>query len=132
MVGLSAARWADPANPTGWSVPWTVLEPVPVPLALVQTGIVGNAFTIAVANGSQPVTVDFSNASGSATLVYEVDRTGNIITVNPIDITTMSGMNYFTAALTSNTPVKVYGIPQAGGTIMGYVVVYFTGMAPIS
>ena len=132
VVGLSAARWADPANPTGWSVPWTVLEPVPVPLALVQTGIVGNAFTIAVANGSQPVTVDFSNASGSATLVYEVDRTGNIVTINPVDITTMSGMNYFSAALTSNTPVKVYGVPQAGGTIMGYVVVYFTGMAPIS
>jgi hypothetical protein len=132
VVGLSAARWADPANPSGWSVPWTVLEPVPVPLALVATGIASNAFTIAVADGSQPVTVDFSNTSGSATLVYQVDRVGNIVTLSPVDITTTTGMNTFTAAMTAGTPVKVYGIAQAGGTLMGYVVIYFTGMAPAS
>jgi hypothetical protein len=132
VVGVSAARWADPANPSGWSVPWTVLEPVPVPLALVTTGIVSNAFTISVADGSQPVTVDVSNTSGSATLVYQVDRVGNMVTVSPVDITTTSGMTTFTTALTANTPVKVYGIAQAGGTIMGYVVFYYTGMAPIS
>jgi hypothetical protein len=132
VVGVSAARWADPANPSGWSVPWTVLEPVPVPLALVTTGIASNAFTISVADGSQPVTVDVSNTSGSATLVYQVDRVGNIVTVSPVDITTTSGMTTFTNALTATTPVKVYGIAQAGGTIMGYVVFYYTGMAPIS
>jgi hypothetical protein len=132
VVGLSAARWADPANPSGWSVPWTVLEPVPVPLALVQTGVASNAFTIAVADGTQPVTVDFSNTSGSATLVYQVDRVGNIVTLSPVDITTPTGMNTFTTAMTAGTPVKVYGIAQSGGTLMGYVVIYFTGMAPMN
>ena len=132
VVGLSAARWADPANPTGWSVPWTVLEPVPVPLALVATGVAANAFTIALANGTQPVTVDFSTTSGSATLVYQVDRAGNIITVSPVDITTMAGMTTFTTAMSAGTPVKVYGIAQAGGTLMGYVVIYYSGMAPMS
>jgi hypothetical protein len=132
VVGLSAARWADPANPSGWSVPWTVLEPVPVPLALVATGVASNAFTIMVADGSQPVTVDFSNTSGSATLVYQVDRVGDILTVSPVDLTTPDGMNTFSTNLVANTPVKVYGIAQAGGTLMGYVVIYFTGMAPIS
>ncbi len=132
VVGLSAARWADPANLSGWSVPWTVLEPVPVPLALVATGVAANAFTIAVADGTQPVTVDFSTTSGSATLVYQVDRTGNIISVSPVDITTTAGMNTFTTAMTAGTPVKVYGIAQAGGTLQGYVVIYYTGMAPMS
>ncbi len=132
VVGLSAARWADPANPSGWSVPWTVLEPVPVPLALVATGIAGNAFSIALADGTQPVTVDFSNTSGSATLVYQVDRSGNIVTVSPVDLTTMAGMNTFTTAMNAGTPVKVYGIAQAGGTLMGYAVIYYTGMAPMS
>jgi hypothetical protein len=132
VVGLSAARWADAANLSGWSVPWTVLEPVPVPLALVATGIAGNAFTIALADGTQPVTVDFSTTSGSATLVYQVDRSGNIVTVSPVDITTMAGMTSFTTAMNAGTPVKVYGIAQAGGTLMGYVVIYYTGMAPMS
>jgi Domain of unknown function (DUF4382) len=132
VVGVSAARWADPANLSGWSVPWTVLEPVPVPLALVATGIAGNAFSIALADGTQPVTVDFSTTSGSATLVYQVDRSGNIVTVSPVDITTMAGMTTFTTAMTAGTPVKVYGIAQAGGTLMGYVVIYYTGMVPMS
>jgi hypothetical protein len=132
VVGVSAARWADPANLSGWSVPWTVLEPVPVPLALVATGIAGNAFTIALADGTQPVTVDFSTTSGSATLVYQVDRSGNIVTVSPVDITTMAGMTTFTTAMNAGTPVKVYGIAQAGGTLMSYVVIYYTGMAPMS
>jgi hypothetical protein len=132
VVGLSAARWADPANPTGWSAPWTVLLPVPVPLALVATGVASNSFTIAVANGTQPVTVDFSTTSGSATLVYQLDRTGNVVTVSPVDITSASGMTTFTDGLTAGTPVKVYGIAQADGTLKGYVVVYFTGMAPMN
>jgi hypothetical protein len=132
VVGASAARWADPANLSGWSAPWTVLAPVPVPLALVATGVAGNSFSIALANGTQPVTVDFSNTSGSATLVYQVDRSGNIITVSPVDLTTMAGMNTFTTAMSAGTPVKVYGIAQAGGTLMGYVVIYYTGMAPMS
>jgi hypothetical protein len=76
--------------------------------------------------------VDFSTTSGSATLVYQVDRSGNIVTVSPVDITTMAGMTTFTTAMNAGTPVKVYGIAQAGGTLMGYVVIYYTGMAPMS
>src|SRR3984957_19417916 len=132
VVGVSASRWADPANLSGWSGPGTVLEPVPVPLALVAAGMAGNAFTIALADGTQPVTVDFSTTSGSATLVYQVDRSGNIVTVSPVDITTMAGMTTFTTAMNAGTPVKVYGIAQAGGTLMSYVVIYYTGMAPMS
>ncbi|HEY4974393.1 MAG TPA: DUF5666 domain-containing protein, partial [Steroidobacteraceae bacterium] len=132
VVGVSAARWADPANPTGWSAPWTVLLPVPVPLASVATGVAGNGFSIAVANGTQSVTVDFSNTSGSAALVYQVDRVGNILTVSPVDITSASGMTTFTDNLTAGTPVKVFGIAQADGTLQAYVVIYYTGMAPMS
>jgi hypothetical protein len=132
VVGLSAAIWGDPANPTGWSAPWTVLLPVPLPLAVVATGVASNAFTITVPNGAQPVTVDFSNTSGSATLVYQVDRSGGIVTVSPVDITTTTGMTTFTNAMTAGTLVKVYGIAQFNGTLKGYVVFYFTGMMPIS
>jgi hypothetical protein len=105
---------------------------VPLPLAVVATGIASNAFTITVPNGTQPVTVDFSNTSGSASLVYQVDRVGNIVTVSPVDITTSAGMTTFTNGLTAGTPVKVYGIAQFNGTLKGYVLIYFTGVAPIS
>jgi hypothetical protein len=132
VVGLSAARWADPINPSGWSAPWTVLLPVPVPLALVATGVASNAFTIAVANGTQPVTVAFSNSSGSAALVYQLDRTGNILTVSPVDITTAAGMTTLIDNLIAGTPVKVFGIAQADGTLTAYVIIYYTGMAPMS
>src|SRR6267154_4192176 len=44
--GVSAARWGDPANTTGWSVPWTVLLPAPIPLGTVSTGMANNAFTM--------------------------------------------------------------------------------------
>jgi Domain of unknown function (DUF4382)/Domain of unknown function (DUF5666) len=131
-VGLSGASWADAANPSGWSAPWTVLLPVPVPLALVATGVAGNAFTIGVPNGTQPVTVAFNDTSGSAALVYQVDRTGNILTVSPVDITTASGLATFTTNLSAGTLVKVFGIAQADGTLQAYVVLYYTGMAPIS
>jgi len=129
-LGLSAATWADPANPSGWSAPWTVLLPAPVPLAAVATGIAGNTFTIGVINGTQPVTVAFSDSSGSATLVYQVDRSGNIVTVSSVDISTASGLATFTSGLGAGTPIKVFGIAQADGTLAAYVIIYFTGMAP--
>jgi hypothetical protein len=133
-VGVSDARWGDPADPSGWSAPWTVMEPVPVPLAAVGSGVTVNgasvSFTITVPAGTQPVTVAVSNISGQATLVYQVDRTSGILTVSPIDITTTAGMSTFTAALTTGTPVKVYGIPQADGTLKSYVIAYYTGTMP--
>jgi hypothetical protein len=78
------------------------------------------------------VTVAFSNTSGSAALVYQVDRTGSILTVSPVDITTAGGMTTFTDNLTAGTPVKVFGIAQADGTLKAYVVVYYTGVLPVS
>jgi hypothetical protein len=77
------------------------------------------------------VTVDVGTTSGSATLVYQVDCTGGIVTVSPIDITTSSGLASLTTGLAAGTPVKVYGVPQADGTLKAYVLAYFTGQAPV-
>ena len=74
--------------------------------------------------------VNLSTTSGSATLVYQVDRSNGIVTVSAVDITTSAGQTTITNGLVAGTPVKVYGIPQANGTIKAYVVVYFTGMTP--
>jgi hypothetical protein len=125
--GVSDAVWADPANSTGWSVPWTVLVPTPVPLGVVATAYANNAFTMTVAGGASPATVDVSTTSGSATLVYQVDRTNNVLTISPIDITTSSGLTSMTNGLAAGAPVKVYGVPQANGTLQAYVLTYYTG-----
>ena len=76
------------------------------------------------------MTVTFSDTSGSAALVYQVDRNGNIVTVSSVDISSASGLATFTSALGVGTPVKVFGIAQADGTLAAYVIIYFTGMAP--
>lgn len=131
-IGVSGARWNDPANPSGWSVPWTVLLPAPVPLGAVATGVANSAFTMTVPGGSAAATVDLSTTSGSATLVYQIDRSNGIVTVSPVDIATSAGLQALTDALTAGTPVKVYGIPQADGTLKAYAVDYFTGMSPQS
>jgi hypothetical protein len=51
--GVSYARWADPANTTGWSAAATILEPVPVPTVSVATTVAaaggGYAFTVTAA-----------------------------------------------------------------------------------
>jgi hypothetical protein len=44
-----------------------------------------------------------------------------------VDITTTAGQNTLATNLVTGTPVKVYGIPQANGTINCYVLTYFTG-----
>ncbi|HEY0341657.1 MAG TPA: hypothetical protein VGC34_12680, partial [Steroidobacteraceae bacterium] len=125
--GFSRAVWADPANSTGWSVPWTILLPTPIPLGTVATAYANNAFTMTVAGGTLPVTVDVSSISGSATLVYEVDRTNNIITISPVDITTSTGLTTLTNGLAAGALVKVYGAPQSSGTLQAYVLTYYTG-----
>jgi hypothetical protein len=48
------------------------------------------------------------------------------------DITTASGLATFTTNLSAGSLVKVFGIAQADGTLQAYVVLYYTGMAPIS
>jgi hypothetical protein len=125
--GVSDAIWGDPANSTGWAVPWTILAPTPIPLGTVATAYANNAFTMTVAGGTMPATVAVSSASGSATLVYQIDRTNNILTISPVDITTSSGMTTMTDGLAAGALVKVYGVPQANGTLQAYVLAYYTG-----
>jgi len=136
-VGGSYAIWADSANPNGWSAPWTVLAPIPVPLATVATNWVTNgssgSFSIKVAGGTNQVTVDASAVSGSATLVYQVDRqSSGIVTISPQDLTTPAGLNSVASHLIGGTPVKVFGVPQSDGSIKAYVIFYFTGTTPTS
>jgi len=128
--GVSEATWGDMANPSGWSLRDAVLLPTPVPLGVVTTAFVGNSFAMAVLGGTMPATVDVSTTAQSATLVYQVDRSNGVITVSPIDVTTSSGLAAITAGLVAGAPVKVYGVPQADGTLKGYVLAYFTGMLP--
>jgi hypothetical protein len=125
--GVSAAIWGDPANSTGWAVPWSILVPTPVPLGTVATAYANNAFTMMVAGGTMPATVDVSTTSGSATLVYQIDRTNNILTISPIDITTSGGLTSMTNGLAAGALVKVYGVPQSNGTLQAYVLAYYTG-----
>ncbi len=85
-----------------------------------------------VGGGTNAVTIDLSTTSGSATLVYQVDRTGGIVTVSPVDITTPAGQTTIQNNLIANTPVKVFGVPQADGSIKGYVLIYYTGVSSMN
>ena len=128
--GVSAAIWADPANAAGWSARDAVLLPTPVPLGVVSGAYANNTFGMTVLGGAQPATVDVSTTSGQATLAYQVDRKGTVITISSIDVTTASGLAALTAGLAAGVPVKVFGIPQADGTLKAYVLAYYTGMLP--
>jgi hypothetical protein len=128
--GISFARWNDPANPNGWSAASSILTPSLLPLGFVATGLMNDAFTMTVIGGASAVTVDVSPTSGSATLAYQVDCTGGVVTVTPIDITSSAGLATLTTGLAAGAPVKVYGVPQPDGTLKAYVLAYFTGQAP--
>jgi hypothetical protein len=129
--GVSYAVWNDPANANGWAASATVVMPSLLPLGLVATGLANNAFTMTVAGGATAATVDVNTTSGSATLVYQVDRTNGILTVSPVDITTAAGLATFTTGLAIGAPIKVYGVPQADATLRGYVLAYYTGQIPL-
>jgi hypothetical protein len=128
--GVSFARWNDPANPNGWSAAATILTPSTLPLGFVATGLVANAFTMTVPGGTNAPTVDVSTTSGGATLVYQVDMTGGVLTISPIDITTAGGLAALTGGLSAGEPVAVYGVPQADGSLKAYVLAYYTGQMP--
>ena len=131
---MSYVVWADPANATGWSAASSILEPTPLPVGTVASAPVAvtnaESFTITAANGVNPVTVNASTVSGSATLVYQVDMSGGVVTVSPIDLTTSAGQSSFTTGMASGTKVRVSGVPQADGSVKAYVVTYFTGTTP--
>jgi hypothetical protein len=125
--GETYAKWNDPAAPNAWAAPSAVLIPTTLPLGAAATSYNNGGFTVTVAGGTQAVPVNLNTTSGSATLVYQVDWNNGIITISPVDITTTTGQNTLTTNLVTGTPVKVYGIPQANGTINCYVLTYFTG-----
>jgi hypothetical protein len=128
--GVSYATWNDPANPNGWAGAASILLPSKLPPGTVATGLAGNAFTMSLAGGAMAGTVEVSTTSGSATLVYQVDRTNGIVTVSPIDITTSAGLTQLATGLAVGAPVGVYGTPQSNSSIKAYVLTYFTGEMP--
>lgn len=85
---------------------------------------------MSVVGGTNLATVDVSSTPGSATLVYQVDRTNGVVTVNPEDITTSSGMQALTNGLALNAKVNVYGVPESNGHFRAYSITYFTGVTP--
>ncbi len=128
--GTSFATWADSANPMGWSAYASIIEPSNLPLGAVATAYADNAFTMSVAGGTTAATINVSTTSGSASLVYQVDRTNGVVTISPIDITTSNGLAAMTSGLAVGAPVKVYGVPQANGSLNAYVLAYYTGDMP--
>jgi hypothetical protein len=130
--GESYAVWNDPASPSAWALPLVVLMPVSAPLGTVASGYSAGTgiFTMTVQGGTNAVTSSLSTTSGSATLVYQVDRTNNVVTVSSVDITTAAGQNTVTGNLVPGTPVKTFGVPQASGLVKAYVVFYYTGTKP--
>jgi hypothetical protein len=128
--GESYAIWNDSASPNAWAVPWVVIDPETAPLGVVAAGYTTatGGFTMTVTGGANAITTNLSTTSGSATLVYQVDRTNNIVTITSVDITTAAGQNTITSNLVTGTPVKVFGVPQATGTIKAYVAFYYTGI----
>lgn len=129
--GASYASW----NGSGWSVPWTVLVPTPFPLGAAATGYINGtpsgSFSMSLPGGTLDPVVTLSTTPGSGTLVYQVDRSGpmaaSVLKITPVDITTSAGQATITANLVASTLVKVFGVPQADGSIKAYVVTYFTG-----
>jgi len=133
VAGATHAQWGDGAsNASGWYAPWSILMPRKLPLGSVATGIVNGQFTADILGGTIPATVKLGTTAGSATPVYQVDRTGGVLTVSPVDIGTASGLATLTTALTVSTKLKVTGVPQADGTLRAYTLTYFTGDAPIN
>jgi hypothetical protein len=132
-VGETYATWNDPAAANAWAAPWTVLMPTNVPIGLAATAYSNGGFPLLALGGTNAVPVNLSATSGSATLVYQIDITGGIITISPVDITTTTaGQTTLSTNLIANTPAKVFGVPQPDGSIKAYVVFYYTGALPMA
>lgn len=132
--GLSYARWGDggTTNTSNWYSNWVVIEPTPLPKGIVATPWTaisgGGAFTMSAPGGGSTATVDLSTVSGSATLVYEVNNVGGIVTVTQRDLTNASDLGVVQQALVAGTtPVKVFGVPSLSGAVRAYVLTYYTG-----
>ncbi len=128
--GITFACWNQTSNPDGWSAANTVLVPTRLPLGTVANAYANGSFTLTVPGGVTAATVQISSSAGSATLAYQIDRSGGLVTISPVDVTSSEGMSALTAGLISGTLVKVYGVPQADGSIKAYAIAYYTGDAP--
>ncbi len=128
-MGASFASWDDPAHAGAWSAQWSVLLPIRLPLGTVSTAwtstATGGTFGLVVPNGTNTVPVDVSDVSGSATLVFQVDTTNGIV-LTPRNIADPTVLATVSAALQSPTQVKVFGVPEVGGHIKAYVLLYGT------
>src|SRR6185437_9607333 len=142
--GISVAHWADPVFPTGWALASTVLVPIPIGLATVTSGLVTNGavstLTVLASGSATALTVQLINASGSAPLVYQMDRArgngknngngngrgnGNgKVTLRPVDITTSAGLDQLSTALQVGVSVRIFGLPKADGVVQAYTLVY--------
>jgi hypothetical protein len=130
--GVSYAVWNDPAAPAAWAAQSTLPQPALLPLGTVASPWSGadGSFGLALPGSANAVAVSLDVSAGSATLVYRVDRTGNLVTLTPVDITTAAGQAVLAGALVSGEVVRVYGVPQNGGQIMANALLYYTGTLP--
>lgn len=135
--GLTDATWNDAVASDTWAARWTILTPVSAPLGAISTAFSTSsgsfAYTVPVRSNApagtptaQAVTVDLSATSGSATLVYQVDRQNGVITITPQDISNSSTLQTVAQNLTAGVPVKVFGVPQMDGSLKAYVLFYYT------
>jgi hypothetical protein len=133
--GVSYSRWGDgtSGDTTDWYAKWAVIEPTPLPKGTVASAWTtianGGSFGMTVPGGTNTVPVDLSTVSGSATLVYDVDNTGGIVTVTSKDLTNATDLSAVQQALVPGTQAKVFGVPTTSGAIKAYVVFYYTGTA---
>jgi hypothetical protein len=130
--GVSYATWNDSAAANAWSARWAVLEPTELPKGTVTSpwSAGSDSFSLSLPGGASSVPVVVGLGSGSATLVYQVDKTAGVITVSTIDVTTAAGQADLATNLVNTAKVKVYGVPQANGSIKAYVLFYYTGTLP--
>ncbi len=134
--GVSYSGWGDgtTTNTTDWYAKFAVIEPTPLPLGTVSSAAAaitnGLSFAMTVTGGVQPVTVDLSTVSGSASLVYQVDNTKGIVTVTQQNLTNATTLQAVQNALASGTLVKAYGVPTSSGAVAAYVLFYYTGTLP--
>jgi hypothetical protein len=132
--GISLATWNDPATPSAWGLRSTSLLPAPLGLATVTTGLVSSgvsaSFSLTPLGAGAPVTVQLIAASGSAPLVYQLNRDHGSVTMTPVDITTASGLAQLSAALAPGVYVNVFGVPKSSGAVQAYTLLYYTGINP--
>jgi hypothetical protein len=128
--GVSYCSWGDGNASTiaTWFAKDAIIEPTPLPNAVVSSPVVttgnGGSFGMTVTGGLIAQTVNLSTVPGSASLIYQVDNTNQIVTV------TQTSLSAAQQALVNNTHVKVFGTPVAGGAIAAYVLFYYTGIPP--